>query len=131
MLHTREEVSKMYNGDETILAKYDEAVNLAAKKKIRIKDGSTPISTITIKVDYSDSAGANNCALMEQMNDVQLALGRNYMTPAQIFNTDSSEELHTSLMVLPVHCSARTTASDRRKVRGRYASRKRLLPQQG
>ena len=97
MLHTREEVSKMYNGDETILAKYDEAVKLAAKKKIRIKDGSTPINTITIKVDYSDSAGANNCALMEQMNDVQLALGRNYMTPAQIFNTDSSEELHTSI----------------------------------
>ena len=97
MLHTRDEVSRMYNGDETILAKYDEAVRLAAKKKIRIKDGSTPISTITIKVDYSDSAGANNCALMEQMNDVQLALGRNYMTPAQIFNTDSSEELHTSI----------------------------------
>lgn len=97
MLHTREEVSKMYNGDETILAKYDEAVKLAAKKKIRIKDGSTPIQTITIKVDFSDSAGANNCALMEQMNDVQLALGRNYMTPAQIFNTDSSEELHTSI----------------------------------
>lgn len=97
MLHTREEVSKMYNGDETILAKYDEAVKLAAKKKVRIKDGSTPISTITIKVDFSDSAGANNCALMEQMNDVQLALGRNYMTPAQIFNTDSSEELHTSI----------------------------------
>ena len=97
MLHTREEVSKMYNGDETILAKYDEAVKLAAKKKIRIKDGSTPISIGTIKVDFSDSAGANNCALMEQMNDVQLALGRNYMTPAQIFNTDSSEELHTSI----------------------------------
>ena len=97
MLHTREEVSSMYNGDETILAKYDDAVRLAAKKKIRIKDGSTPLSTITVKVDYSDSAGANNCALMEQMNDVQLALGRNYMTPAQIFNTDSSEELHTSI----------------------------------
>lgn len=97
MLHTREEVSRMYNGDETILAKYDEAVRLAAKKKIRIKDGSTPIQTITIKVDYSDSAGANNCALMEQMNDVQIALGSNYMTPAQNFNTDSSEELHTSI----------------------------------
>lgn len=97
MLHTREEVSRMYNGDETILAKYDDAVRLASKKKIRIKDGSTPINTITIKVDYSDSAGANNCALMEQMNDVQIALGRNYMTPAQIFNTDSSEELHTSI----------------------------------
>lgn len=97
MLHTREEVSRMYNGDETILAKYDDAVRLAAKKKIRIKDGSTPIQTITIKVDFSDSAGANNCALMEQMNDVQIALGSNYMTPAQNFNTDSSEELHTSI----------------------------------
>ena len=97
MLHTRDEVSRMYNGDETILAKYDDAVRLAAKKKIRIKDGSTPIQTITIKVDYSDSAGANNCALMEQMNDVQLALGSKYKTPAQNFNTDNSEELHTSI----------------------------------
>jgi hypothetical protein len=97
LLHTREEISKMYNGDETILAKYDECAKLAAKKKIRIKEGSTPIQTVTIKVDYSDSAGANNCALMEQMNDVQLALGSEYMTPAQRANTDKTEELHTSI----------------------------------
>lgn len=97
MLYTREEISKMYNGDETILAMYDDAAALAAKKKIRIREGSTPVQTITIKVDYSDSAGANNCALMEQMNDVQIALGKNYMTPAQVFNTDKNEELHTSI----------------------------------
>lgn len=97
LLHTREEISTMYNGDEAILAKYDDAAALAKKKKIRVKEGSTPISTITIKVDYSDSAGANNCALMEQMNDVQIALGSDYMTPAQNFNTDKSEELHTSI----------------------------------
>ena len=97
MMYTREEISQMYNGDETVLAMYDDAAALAAKKKIRIREGSTPINTITIKVDYSDSAGANNCALMEQMNDVQLALGTNYITPAQRFNTDSSETLHTSI----------------------------------
>ena len=97
LLHTREEISTMYNGDEAILAKYDDAAALAKNKKIRVKEGSTPISTITIKVDYSDSAGANNCALMEQMNDVQIALGSDYMTPAQNFNTDKSEELHTSI----------------------------------
>ena len=34
---------------------------------------------------------------MEQMNDVQIALGKNYMTPAQVFNTDKNEELHTSI----------------------------------
>lgn len=97
LLHTRDEISTMYNGDEAILAKYDDAAALAKNKKIRVKEGSTPIRTITIKVDYSDSAGANNCALMEQMNDVQIALGSDYMTPAQNFNTDKSEELHTSI----------------------------------
>lgn len=97
MLYTREQISEMYNGDEAILAKYDDAAALAKKKKIRVKEGSTPIQTITIKVDYSDSAGANNCALMELMNDTQIALGSDYMTPAQRFNTDNSEELHTSI----------------------------------
>lgn len=97
LLYTREQISEMYNGDEAILAKYDDASKLAKKKKIRIKEGSTPINTITVKVDYSDSAGANNCALMELMNDTQIALGPDYMTPAQRFNTDTSEELHTSI----------------------------------
>jgi hypothetical protein len=97
LLYTREQISEMYNGDETILAKYDDAAKLAAKKKIRIKEGSTPINTITVKVDYSDSAGANNCALMEQMNDTQMALGTDYITPSQRYNTNKSEELHSSI----------------------------------
>ena len=97
LLYTREQISEMYNGDETILAKYDDAAKLAAKKKIRIREGSTPINTITVKVDYSDSAGANNCALMEQMNDTQMALGTDYITPSQRYNTNKSEELHSSI----------------------------------
>ena len=97
MLYTREQISEMYNADESILAKYDDAAKLAKKKKIRIKEGSTPINTITIKVDYSDSAGANNCALMELMNDTQRALGPDYMTPAQRYNTDTSETLQSSI----------------------------------
>ena len=96
MLHTRQEVSDMYNGDETILAKYDDAVALAKKFKIRVKDGSTPVNTITIKVDYSDSTGANNGSLMELMNETQIALGGNYMTPAQRYGVDGSK-LHTSV----------------------------------
>lgn len=97
LLYTREQISEMYNGDETILAKYDDAAKLAAKKKIRIKEGSTPVNTIAVKVDYSDSAGANNCALMEQMNDTQMALGTDYITPSQRYNTNKSEELHSSI----------------------------------
>lgn len=97
LLYTREQISEMYNGDETVLAKYDDAAQLAAEKKIRIKEGSTPINTITVKVDYSDSAGANNCALMEQMNDTQMALGTDYITPSQRYNTNKSEELHSSI----------------------------------
>ncbi|MCH4241685.1 MAG: hypothetical protein LKF81_07250 [Prevotella sp.] len=97
LLYTREQISEMYNGDETVLAKYDDAAQLAANKNIRIKEGSTPINTITVKVDYSDSAGANNCALMEQMNDTQMALGTDYITPSQRYNTNKSEELHSSI----------------------------------
>ena len=97
LLYTREQISEMYNGDEGVLAKYDDIAALAKKKKIRVKEGSTPINTITVKVDYSDSAGANNCGLMELMNDTQIALGSDYMTPAQRFNTDKSETLHTSI----------------------------------
>lgn len=97
MLYTRDEISEKYNGDEDILAKYDDAAKLANKKKIRIKEGSTPINTITVKVDYSDSAGANNCALMELMNDTQTALGDNYITPAQRYNTNKDENLHSSI----------------------------------
>ena len=97
LLYTREEISQMYDGDEDVLAKYDDALKLAKKNKIRIKEGSTPINTITVKVDYSDSAGANNCAMMQLMNETQIALGSNYKTPAQNFNTNSDEELHTSI----------------------------------
>lgn len=97
LLNTREYISEKYNGDEAILAKYDDAAKLAKKKKIRVKEGSTPIDTITIKVDYSDSAGANNCALMELMNDVQIALGNDYMTPAQRYNTNKDENFKTSI----------------------------------
>lgn len=97
LLYTREQISQMYGGDESILAKYDDVAALAKKKKIRIKEGSTPVNTITVKVDYSDSAGANNCALMELMNDTQIALGKDYMTPAQRYNTNKGESLHTSI----------------------------------
>lgn len=96
MLMTREQVIATYGEDETILADYDDAAALAAKKKIRVAKGSNPINTITIKVDFSDSAGANNCALMQLMNETQIALGGNYMTPAQRYGTNG-KNIHTSI----------------------------------
>lgn len=100
MLYTREEVAETYKGRddfEEIMADYDDCAALAKKKKIRVKKGSTSINIATVKVDYSDSPGANNCALMEQMNDLQVFLGGEYLVPGQRYNTNKEEVLHTSI----------------------------------
>lgn len=50
---------------------------------VRVGENSIPVSIITVKVDYSDSSGANDCGVCDMMNDTYRALGSNYMTPAQ------------------------------------------------
>ena len=48
-----------------------------------MKGDSLPTNIITVKVDYSESGGANNGGSTHLFNDLQRALGDNYVTPAQ------------------------------------------------
>ena len=100
LMYTREEISQMYGGDEDVLAKYDLAARMAAKKKLQVVEGGQFTNITTIKVDYSDSCGAHNGAMMDLMNETQMALGNDYMTPAQVFN-EGDFEIHTSIDSVP------------------------------
>ena len=100
LMYTREEISQMYGGDEDVLAKYDLAERMARKNKLQVVEGGQFTNITTIKVDYSDSCGAHNGAMMELMNETQMALGSDYMTPAQVFN-EGDFEIHTSIDSVP------------------------------
>ena len=78
---TRDQFIQEYG--TTNLAKYDEAVALFAKNKVRVREDSIPVDLITVKVDYSDSTNANDCGACNMMNTVYRRLGSQYMTPAQ------------------------------------------------
>ena len=56
---------------------------LFAMKKVRVIENSIPVDVITIKVDYSDSGGANDCSVCDMVNATYRALGNDYLTPAQ------------------------------------------------
>lgn len=58
---------------------------LFAKKKIRVGEKTMAVDLITIKIDYSDAGGANDCGVCDMMNATYRALGDSYMTPAQRF----------------------------------------------
>lgn len=77
LLHERGE----FSGDE--LDYYDECAANIAKNRVQPLDTSVPTNIITVKVDYSESGGANNGASTQLFNELQRALGANYMTPAQ------------------------------------------------
>ena len=77
LLHDRSE----FSGAD--LLKYDECAANAAKCRVQPLETSVPTSIITVKVDYSESGGANNGASTQLYNELQRALGANYMTPAQ------------------------------------------------
>ena len=100
LMYTREEISDMFGGDPAILAKYDLAASMAKKKKLQVKEGGQFTNITTIKVDYSDSCGAHNGAMMELMNDTQRALGDKYMTPAQVYN-EGDFDIQTSIDSVP------------------------------
>ncbi len=92
LLHTEDD----FKDDATALAKFKTAEKMAGKSKIQVIDGGLWVKTITIKVDYSDSTGANNGATMELMNKTQRAMGADYMTPAQnAYNGDGT--MNTSI----------------------------------
>lgn len=77
LLHDRSE----FSGAD--LLKYDECAANAAKCRVQPLETSLPTNIITVKVDYSESGGANNGASTQLYNELQRALGANYMTPAQ------------------------------------------------
>ena len=56
---------------------------LMEKGYVRVNENSIPVSIITVKVDYSDSSGANDCGVCDLMNATYRALGSDYLTPAQ------------------------------------------------
>lgn len=58
---------------------------LFAEKKIRVGEKTMAVDLITIKIDYSDAGGANDCGVCDMMNATYRALGDSYMTPAQRF----------------------------------------------
>lgn len=65
------------------IAEYDFLADLASKNLIQIILGSMPTNIFCIKVDYSESGGANNGASTQLYNELSRALGSKYMTPAQ------------------------------------------------
>lgn len=54
-------------------------------KKIRVGEKTMAVDLITIKIDYSDAGGANDCGVCDMANATYRALGNEYMTPAQRF----------------------------------------------
>ncbi len=56
---------------------------LFALKKVRVTENSIPVDVITIKVDYSNSGGANDCSVCDMVNATYRALGCDFLTPAQ------------------------------------------------
>jgi hypothetical protein len=94
LLHSADE----YTGDE--LDKYNECAKNAAKHKVKIYEDSLPTNIVTVKVDYSDSGGAHNGASTQLYNELQWALGEDYITPAQRFNS-GSYKINTSINSIP------------------------------
>ena len=58
---------------------------LFAKKKVRVGENTIPVDLITIKIDFSDASGVNDCGICDMTNSVIRALGGRYLTPAQRF----------------------------------------------
>ena len=86
LLETRENIVRDYGAEAGLL--WDEAKKLAANNKVRVGEDSIPVDIITVKVDYSDSSNANDCAACNLMNATYRALAsvpgdEDYMTPAQ------------------------------------------------
>ena len=100
MMYTREEIAAMFPGNDEVLAKYDRAAAQAAKNSIQVREGGQFTNINCIKVDFSDSCGAHNGAMMELMNDTQIALGEKYMTPAQVYN-EGEFDIMTSIDSVP------------------------------
>lgn len=82
-------VRMMYDRDYILanhpqhIAEYDYLAELCANNKIQIVPGTMPTKVFCVKIDYSESGGANNGASTNLYNDLTRALGSAYMTPSQ------------------------------------------------
>ncbi len=54
-------------------------------KKVRVGENTIPVDLITVKIDFSDSSGVNDCGTCDMMNYTYRSLGGDYLTPAQRF----------------------------------------------
>lgn len=96
LLHTAED----FSGKE--LEKYNDCLANAGKGKVQVLDTSLPTNIITVKVDYSESGGANNGASTNLYNDLQRELGANYITPAQMaYNGTTRYTINSSICSVP------------------------------
>lgn len=87
--------------DASQLEEYDFVAELAAKKKFQIVRDTIPTNIFCIKVDYSESGGANNGASTQLYNELSRALGTAYMTPAQNYYT-GEYELNPCISSIPL-----------------------------
>lgn len=87
--------------DSQQLEEYDFIASLAAQNKFQIVRGTMPTNIFCIKVDYSESGGANNGASTQLYNELSRALGSSYMTPAQNFYT-GEYELNPCISSIPL-----------------------------
>lgn len=96
LLHTEDE----FAGEQ--LDKFKECAANAAKCRVQITDTSLPTQIVTVKVDYSESGGANNGASTQLYNEMQRGLGDNYITPAQkAYNGTTKYVINTSICSIP------------------------------
>ena len=58
---------------------------LFKEKKVRVGENTIPVDIITVKIDFSDSSGVNDCGTCDMMNYTYRSLGGDYLTPAQRF----------------------------------------------
>lgn len=87
--------------DAAQLQEYDFVAGLCEKKKFQVVPGTIPTNIFCIKVDYSESGGANNGASTQLFNELTRALGAAYMTPAQNYYT-GSYELNPCISSIPL-----------------------------
>ena len=65
---------------------------LFEQKKVRVGENTIPVDLITVKIDFSDASGVNDCGTCDIMNNTYRSLGGEYLTPAQRF-FDSTYDL--------------------------------------
>lgn len=58
---------------------------LFEQKKVRVGENTIPVDLITVKIDFSDASGVNDCGTCDIMNNTYSSLGGEYLTPAQRF----------------------------------------------